>query len=69
MAHPLRQDIVLELKAQGWHFEITKKNHIRGTHPQASGTLRMSGTPGDARNAKHIRTQARRLLDRKEQQA
>ena len=62
MSHPLRQPIVRELREQGWSVEITRKNHIRATHPDATRPIWLPGTPGSRRNDTRIRLLAKRAL-------
>ena len=66
MADPLRQPIIRELEAQGWTFTLTRNNHVRGHHPEASAPLVVAGTTSDHRAVLNIRSQAKRLLRKKE---
>lgn len=62
MAHPMHQPIVRELTDQGWTVELTRTNHIKATHPDATRPIFLPGTPGSTRNDKRIRTLARRVM-------
>lgn len=62
MSAPLRQPIVLELQAAGWEVALSKKNHLRATHPRATAPLFLGGTPSDRRAVANVRSQAKRLL-------
>ena len=63
MSHPLQQEVCRELEAMGWTLEITKRNHIKATHPLASRPIWLPGTPGSHRTNARIRTLARRVLE------
>lgn len=63
MAHPMHQPIVRALRKEGWTFELTRKNHLKGTHPDAARPIWLPGTPGSHRNDTRIRLLAKRALE------
>jgi len=58
-----REEVIAELKKEGWRFTRTSKGHWRGKHPGAPRkVLILSGTASDWRADANAKATARRLV-------
>jgi predicted RNA binding protein YcfA (HicA-like mRNA interferase family) len=57
-----RTEILRLAETYGWTAEPTRKGHLRLRHQRATGTVIVSGTPGDRREIEHTRARLRRAL-------
>lgn len=62
MGDPLRRPLARELAARGWHLKVTRKGHLKATHPRTREVLFMPGTPSDWRADRNARAAAARAL-------
>lgn len=53
---------IRRIRAQGWAIQRTRRQHIKLTHPAASGTVYGPGTTGDWRVWRNVLRDMRRVL-------
>lgn len=60
--HPRFKDLLKESRAAGWEVRLTRGDHLRWTHPQASSPVFSAATPSDHRAVKNTRAMLRRVM-------